>query len=150
MKTIVPGLCALLLLSACAVYKDKEGQTHYEVLPPPKEVTYVPAPPPPPPPPAYYYAPAPPPPAVYYAPAPPPAAYYAPAPPPAVIYEGRIGGGGPDPQHERSKRVQANCNTVWSGCSNNCNTIGNPTQRAVCIANCNHSRDLCIKKGLGY
>ncbi|MFP5240191.1 MAG: hypothetical protein ACLGQW_10205 [Acidobacteriota bacterium] len=141
MKTIATGLCVLLLLSACAVYKDKQGQTHYEVLPQPSEVTVVHTPPPPPPPPpAYYYAPAPPP--------PPPAYYYAPAPPPAVIYEQR--GGGYNPEHQRSKRVQSNCNNVWSVCANNCNTIANATQRAVCIANCNHSRDLCIKNGLGY
>lgn len=63
MKGLIAGLC-LVLLSACAVYKDKEGATHYELLPPPPAVAYVPVPPPPvayvpapPPPPAYYYDP---------------------------------------------------------------------------------------------
>ncbi|WP_243359297.1 hypothetical protein [Fundidesulfovibrio terrae] len=48
------ALCfCLLMLCSCAVYKDKEGQTHYEFLPPPPAVYYAPAPPP------AYYAPAP-------------------------------------------------------------------------------------------
>jgi hypothetical protein len=105
----------------------------------PRPVVYAPPPPPPPPPP----------PAYYYPPPPPPPAYYVPAPAPAVVIEGH-GGGGHDPQHERAKRAQANCNTVWTGCSNGCNTIANAAQRAVCVANCNHARDLCVRQNLGY
>jgi len=140
MKRLLAGLC-LLLLSACAVYKDKEGMTHYEALPPP-QVTYVPAQPP------VYYAPPPPPP-VYYA-SPPPPGYYVPAQPPAVYFEGGGGGGGRNPEHERSKRVQANCNTAWTGCANVCNTLHDPNQRALCISNCNNARNQCIRKNLGY
>ena len=66
MKCLILCVCCLML-SACAVYKDREGQTHYELLPPPPAVYYAP-------PPAVYYEP--PPPAVYYAPPPPPPAYY--------------------------------------------------------------------------
>jgi len=131
MKLLTAGLCGLLLLSACAVYKDKEGQTHYEVLPPPPAVAYVPAPAPPPPP-------------VYYAPAEPPV-YYAPAPQPGIVIEGS----GPGPDRDRARRVEGNCNTQWTGCSNGCNTIKDPGQRAVCVANCNHARDLCVRKNLG-
>ena len=134
MKLPLTCLC-LLLVSACAVYKDKDGQTHYEVLPPPPAVYYAPPPPPPPP--------------VYYAPPPPPAVYYAPPPPAAVIIEGG-GGGGRNPEHERSKRVQANCNTAWTGCANICNTVADPNQRALCISNCNNARNQCIRKNLGY
>jgi len=64
MKRLLACFCFLTLCS-CAVYKDKDGQTHYEFLPPPPAVYYAP-------PPEVYYPPAPPP--VYYAPAPPP--YY--------------------------------------------------------------------------
>jgi hypothetical protein len=135
MKFLAVALCGLLLLSACAVYKDKSGQTHYELLPPPPAVAYVPVSPPPPPPP------------VYYAPAEPPA-YYVPAPQPGVVIEGP--GSGPGSDHDRANRVQANCNTQWTGCSNVCNTNRDPSQRAVCVANCNHARDLCVRKNLGY
>ena len=140
MKSLLIVLCCVIL-GGCAVYKDKQGQTHYEVLPPAPDVSYAPPPPPPPP----YYAPPPPP--YYYAP-PPPGVYYAPAPPPAVVY--RSGGGGPNPQHERSKHVQANCNTAWTGCVNVCNTLADANQRALCISNCNNARNQCIKKNLGY
>ncbi|MFP5240647.1 MAG: hypothetical protein ACLGQW_12520 [Acidobacteriota bacterium] len=56
MKRLMLGLC-LLLLSGCAVYKDKDGVTHYELLPPAPAVYYGPDP---------YYAP----PAYYYGPYP--------------------------------------------------------------------------------
>ncbi|WP_243439779.1 hypothetical protein [Fundidesulfovibrio soli] len=48
MKRLMLGLC-LLLMSGCAVYKDKDGVTHYELLPPAPAVYYGP--------PAYYYEP---------------------------------------------------------------------------------------------
>lgn len=138
MKRLLAGVC-ILFLTACAVYKDKEGNTHYEVLPAQPAVAYVPAPPPPPP--QEYYPPSPPP--AYYAPSPPPA-YYAPAQPPTVIIEG--GGGGGD--HDRAKHVQANCNTAWTGCSNVCNTVADPNQRALCISNCNNARNQCLRKNM--
>ncbi|WP_243363408.1 hypothetical protein [Fundidesulfovibrio terrae] len=117
-------LASAWLATGCIVLLDE-----------PRPVVYAPPPPPPPPP-------------VYYAPSPPPG-YYVPAPPPAVVIEGRAGGG-QNPQHDRSRHVQANCNTVWTGCSNACNTNIDANQRAVCIANCNHARDLCVRKNLGY
>lgn len=43
-----------MFISACAVYKDKQGQTHYEFLPPATGVYVDPYYYPPPPPPAYY------------------------------------------------------------------------------------------------
>lgn len=93
--------------------------------------------------PAAVYAPPPPP------PPPPPPVYYAPPPPPApgIVIEG---GGGPNQDHERAKKVQANCNTQWTGCVNVCNTLGNPSQKALCIANCNNAKNQCVRKNLGY
>jgi len=55
MKRLLSGLCLLLCLSACAVYKDKDGVTHYELLPPGPAVYYGPGPYYAPAPPAYYY-----------------------------------------------------------------------------------------------
>jgi len=133
-------LLAAILVSSCAVYKDKEGNTHMELLPPPPAVVYQ-APPP-----GVYYQ-APPPGVVYQAQPEPPVVYQAP-PQAGIVIEG--GGGGQDSDHERAKRVQNNCNTSWTGCSNTCNTIRDPAQRAACVANCNHARDLCVRKNLGY
>jgi hypothetical protein len=120
----------LILVSLAAIM----GLTGCVALIEPAPV-YAPPPPPPPPPP------------VYYAPPPPPAYAPPPAPGPALILEGSPGA---NSDHERAKRVQANCNTQWTGCVNVCNTIANPSQKAVCIANCNNARNQCVKKNLGY
>jgi hypothetical protein len=45
------AILSILLLSSCAVYKDKDGGSHLEILPPPVAVAPYPAPPPP----VYYY-----------------------------------------------------------------------------------------------
>lgn len=141
-------LCSAILVSSCAMYKDRNGNTHVEMLPPQPAVVYQA--PPPPPPAVVYQAP---PPAVVYE-AQPPVVYQAPpmvyqAPPAAGVYiEG--GGGGHDYGHDRAKRAQNNCNTVWTGCSNACNTIRDPAQRAVCVANCNNARNQCVRRNLGY
>jgi hypothetical protein len=73
-RLILPALvfAGLFSLQGCAIYKDKNGATHIEALPPPAAV-YV-APPPPvyvAPPPAYYPYPAP-----YYGPYYYPGGYY--------------------------------------------------------------------------
>jgi hypothetical protein len=49
MKKLLLALGALVLICSCAVYKDKQGVTHYEFLPPATGVYVAP----------YYPAPAP-------------------------------------------------------------------------------------------
>jgi hypothetical protein len=51
-------------------------------------------------------------------------------------------------REEYTKQVVDNCNVPWAGCVNVCNTLPDPNQRAVCIANCNNARNICIKNGM--
>lgn len=60
---------------------------------------------------------------------------------PQVIYEER------NPNYDRSRHVEANCNMGWTNCANVCNTVADPNQRALCILNCNNARNQCVKKG---
>jgi len=66
-------------------------------------------------------------------------------------YQGNPGyrGGRHDPYYdedaaERRHRNQENyCNVAWSNCVNNCNTMRDANQRAVCVANCNNALNQC-------
>jgi len=62
-------------------------------------------------------------------------------------YQQRHGGTyyGNDQQNndQQRRRVEANCNMNWQNCAGVCNTIADPNQRAVCIANCNNALNQC-------
>jgi len=40
-------------------------------------------------------------------------------------------------------RMHAQCNAQWNVCANRCNTMGNPFQRATCVATCNNELNEC-------
>lgn len=40
--------------------------------------------------------------------------------------------------------MRQNCNTQWANCTAICNQMGNPSQRAMCIANCNNGLNNCM------
>ena len=69
----------------------------------------------------------------YYGPRQPGPGYYGPGP-----YQG-----GPGYDQQRQRQIEANCNMNWQNCAGVCNTMANPQQRAVCVANCNNALNQC-------
>lgn len=45
-------------------------------------------------------------------------------------------------EHER-RRMDTNCNLNWQNCAGVCNSMRDPNQRAVCVANCNNALNRC-------
>jgi len=55
----------------------------------------------------------------------------------------RGGGYRADDAYQHHKRQEVNCNNNWQNCAAICNTMANPNQRAVCVANCNNALNQC-------
>lgn len=71
--------------------------------------------------------------------------YGSPPPPPGYYYGPGYGGGHGEQAAERHRnRMRQNCNTQWANCTAMCNQVGNPSQRAMCIANCNNALNNCM------
>ncbi len=73
----------------------------------------------------------------------------APAPQPVIVVPGQTyykrgyGRHYQGPSRQRVNRRLAVCNTNYNNCMANCNAFTNPSQRALCVSQCNASAQQC-------